>query len=85
MTVRRDVRVLEEQGLLRRAHGGAMLVDAEMGYPLRAREGQTQKQRIGRCAADLIRDGMAIYLDSGSTAMDLALRIKEGFPDDSRA
>jgi DeoR/GlpR family transcriptional regulator of sugar metabolism len=80
MTVRRDLRVLEEQGLLRRVHGGAVLVDAEVEYPLRAREGQTQKQRIGRRAAELIRDGMTIYLDSGSTAMEVALRIKEGLP-----
>jgi DeoR/GlpR family transcriptional regulator of sugar metabolism len=80
MTVRRDLRVLEEQGLLRRVHGGAVLVDTEVEYPLRAREGQTQKQRIGRRAAELIRDGMAIYLDSGSTAMEVALRIKEGLP-----
>lgn len=78
MTVRRDLRVLEEQGLLRCVHGGAVLVDAEVEYPLRAREGQTQKQRIGRRAAELIRDGMTIYLDSGSTAMELALQIKEG-------
>src|SRR5579875_3862290 len=36
MTVRRDLHVLEEQGLLRRVHGGAVLVDAEVEYPLRA-------------------------------------------------
>lgn len=80
MTVRRDLRVLEEQGLLRRVHGGAVLVDAEVGYPLRAQKGQTQKQRIGRRAAGLIRNGMAIYLDSGTTAMEVALAINTGLP-----
>jgi DeoR family transcriptional regulator of aga operon len=80
MTVRRDLRVLEEQGLLRRVHGGAVLVDAEIGYPLRAQKGQTQKQRIGRRAAQLIRNGMAIYLDSGTTAMEVALAINAGLP-----
>lgn len=78
MTVRRDLRVLEQHGLLRRVHGGAVLVDAEVEYPLRAQEGQTQKQRIGRHAAGLIRDGMSIYLDSGTTAMEVALAIKAG-------
>jgi DeoR family transcriptional regulator of aga operon len=81
MTVRRDLQVLEEQGRLRRVHGGAVLADTEVGYPLRAREGQTQKQRIGRQAAGLIRNGMVVYLDSGTTAMELARCIREGLPD----
>jgi len=81
MTVRRDLQVLEEQGRLRRVHGGAVLVDSEIDYPLRAREGQTQKQRIGQLAAGLIRNGMVVYLDSGTTAMELARRIREGLPD----
>ncbi|WP_413197188.1 DeoR/GlpR family DNA-binding transcription regulator [Pararobbsia alpina] len=80
MTVRRDLQVLEAQGLLRRVHGGAVLVNPDIEYPIRAREGQSQKHRIGRCAAGLIRNGMAIYLDSGTTAMELALVIKEGLP-----
>ncbi|MEM5299338.1 DeoR/GlpR family DNA-binding transcription regulator [Burkholderia sp. JPY481] len=80
MTVRRDLQVLEEQGRLRRVHGGAVLVDSEVDYPLRAREGQTQKQRIGQCAAELILDGMVVYLDSGTTAMELARRIRDGLP-----
>ncbi len=81
MTVRRDLQALEEQGRLRRVHGGAVLIDSEVDYPLRAREGQTQKQRIGRHAAELIRDGMVVYLDSGTTAMELARRIREGLPE----
>jgi DNA-binding transcriptional ArsR family regulator len=82
-TVRRDLQVLEEQGRLRRVHGGAVLVDSEIDYPLRAREGQrqTQKQRVGRQAAALIRNGMVVYLDSGMTAMELARRLREGLPD----
>lgn len=80
MTVRRDLQVLEEQGRLRRVHGGAVLVDSEVDYPLRAREGQTQKQRIGHRAAGLIADGMVVYLDSGTTAMELARRIRDGLP-----
>ena len=81
MTVRRDLQALEEQGRLRRVHGGAVLIDSEVDYPLRAQEGRTQKQRIGRHAADLIRDGMVVYLDSGTTAMELARCIREGLPD----
>src|SRR5438128_657371 len=47
MTIRRDLKELEAQGLLRRVHGGAVLVNRDVGYRLRLEFGQQQKQLIG--------------------------------------
>jgi DeoR/GlpR family transcriptional regulator of sugar metabolism len=80
MTVRRDLQLLETRGVLRRVHGGAVLADTDIGYPQRAREGQSRKQRIAQCAARRIVDGMVIYLDSGTTTMEIAQTLRAGLP-----
>ncbi|MFP4331302.1 MAG: DeoR/GlpR family DNA-binding transcription regulator [Spirochaetaceae bacterium] len=80
MTIRRDLRELERQGLVRRVHGGAVL---ELGRsyepPLVARmlERLDQKRKIGRRAAQMIGDGESVSLDIGSTTMELARAIDE--------
>ncbi|SMC18411.1 transcriptional regulator, DeoR family [Andreprevotia lacus DSM 23236] len=81
MTVRRDLQELEARGLLKRVHGGAVLISHDVGYPQRVQQGQAQKQRIGHTAASLLRNGMAIYLDAGTTAMEIARAIRSGLPD----
>lgn len=80
MTLRRDLKELESRGLLQRVRGGAVALGHDVAYYKRAHRDQTHKQLIGRRAAQLIRDGMSIYLDSGSTAMELGRAIRDGLP-----
>lgn len=74
-TVRRDLEVLEQQGQLRRVHGGAVSTESRLEEPhfddktaLAARE----KSLISEYAAGLIKDGDTVYLDGGSTVLQLA-------------
>ena len=80
MTVRRDLQAMESRGLLKRVHGGAVMADRDVVFQIRARMGLTQKQQIGRMAARLIHTGQSIYLDAGTTSVEIARAIKEDLP-----
>lgn len=75
MTVRRDLEHLADQGMLERYRGGARsltLRGEEPPFALRAYEGQEAKRRIAGAVADLIADGEAVALDSGTTCLEVA-------------
>ena len=77
MTVWRDLKQLEEQGYIRRVHGGAISMLAatpqiEGVYSKRARECVHQKNAIARAALQFLSPGHSVYLDAGSTLMALA-------------
>lgn len=84
ITVRRDLTRLETQGLLLRTHGGA--VTAKLGTPetfdldepsfeaRRRRQGDA-KERIGLAAANLVRPGVTIGIDVGTTALEMARQL----------
>jgi len=79
-TVRADLGVLEERRLLRRTHGGAILPETtgyEPPYAEREQARQAEKARIGAAAAARVRDGETVLLDAGTTAFEIAVRIKE--------
>lgn len=77
-TVRRDLAALDEEGLLRRVHGGATALkegaydagmeDLQDKYSLHIGE----KRRIAQFAASLIRSDDFVYLDGGSTVEQMA-------------
>jgi len=73
-TIRRDLARLAEQGILRRAHGGAVALrpSDETDTSFRLREHAAEKVAIGRRAAELVSDGSSIILDSGTTTLALA-------------
>ena len=70
-TIRRDLGVLHDQGLLRRVHGGAILterlVSFERGLPARSGVMAEQKRRIGRAALELVPEGGTLFVEGGST------------------
>lgn len=81
VTIRNDLALLERQGRLRRTHGGAM-VKSDLGleppaFALRKELRLAQKERIGRSAASLVRDGDSIALDASTTAWQIARHLKE--------
>ena len=77
VTIRADLSILESAGALTRTHGGALsLPDADQSLDVKQLQHRTEKQRIAAAAADLIRDGETIILDSGTTTAELARRIR---------
>ncbi len=71
-TLRRDVQLLDDQGLLRRIHGGVMLVEdrpTRPGPPAlpRSTDNSEAKRRIGEAAAVLVADGDTIIITGGTT------------------
>jgi DeoR/GlpR family transcriptional regulator of sugar metabolism len=75
MTIRRDLDELEQEGLLKRVHGGAVRVASrsyEPAYALRAGRNVEAKERIGARAAALVSEGEAVMIDVGTTPLALA-------------
>jgi DeoR/GlpR family transcriptional regulator of sugar metabolism len=79
MTIRRDLDVLERDGLLRRVRGAAvgMLTGEETPYAARSRQRTEAKRRIGAAVAELIDDGETVVLDGGSTTVEVARRLTD--------
>jgi DeoR/GlpR family transcriptional regulator of sugar metabolism len=72
-TIRRDMKSLAKRGQLGLVHGGATLFEAtEPDLTLRTRENAAGKAAIARAAASLVRDGMVVFLDCGTTTLAIA-------------
>lgn len=79
VTIRRDLNVLAEDGLLYRTHGGAMRVgDIAPAVPFanKAAVHVAAKEAICRRAAELVEDGDILFLDCGSTVFHLCAFIR---------
>ncbi|MEX3010494.1 DeoR/GlpR family DNA-binding transcription regulator [Hoeflea sp. TYP-13] len=76
-TVRRDLKDLEREGLLRRVHGGAIGVAHIRDEPISERVQKSAKEKgvIAKLAADLISDHTSIFLHCGSTTEALARQL----------
>ena len=75
VTIRKDLRVLEAEGRVVRAHGGALAPGRsrpERAFEVRERLQRTEKERIGATAATLVIDGESIALDASTTALAMA-------------
>ncbi len=83
MTIRRDLEGLEQEGLLLRTHGGAIIpAGGENELPLINKQAshQREKQEIAETALGWISPGMSLILDAGSTTAALAMRLSEKAP-----
>ncbi|WP_104174584.1 DeoR/GlpR family DNA-binding transcription regulator [Arthrobacter sp. Y81] len=79
-TIRRDLDTLAGNGVLRRVHGGAkslVLRGENPGYGQRELEGQDAKARIAAGVAGLLRDREHVWLDSGTTATEIARQLRQ--------
>jgi DeoR/GlpR family transcriptional regulator of sugar metabolism len=77
-TVRRDLLDLEARGLIRRTHGGAVpAVQVAQDYTNaeRAAKNTAEKARIGKVAAGLVKEGDVVFLDAGTTTLEVARRL----------
>jgi len=75
-TLRRDLRELAAAGLLQRVHGGALPASAAVA-DLQVRVGLStaQKVTLGRFAAAMIRPGQIVFLDGGTTTLEVARQL----------
>ncbi len=70
MTVRRDIAILEREGLTHTIPGGVRLASNlrhEPAFPAKAESERQQKTAIAAAAEKLVHDDMVIYLDAGTT------------------
>ncbi|TCL77023.1 DeoR family transcriptional regulator [Hydrogenispora ethanolica] len=77
-TIRRDLRELEKEGVIKRTHGGAVLnvstsKTAQVEFPVSVREIQRYEEKLVICkrAAAMIADGDTIFVDNSSTTIYL--------------
>lgn len=80
MTIRRDLEKLESIGLIRRTFGGAIPVTLDVSLQERDTVLTDEKIRIGKAAAELIEANEAVFIDGGSTTLQVAKHIR---PDNS--
>ena len=78
-TIRRDLEVLEEQGLIRRTHGGAVYVKDGNNSHLAFADRQTTmaqaKAAIGKAVAALIPPEQTVIINGGTTCFEVAKAI----------
>src|SRR5512140_2141961 len=79
-TVRRDLDQLERGGAIRRVHGGAVSVESRLDEPVFADKtslAAREKRRIAEAALKFIAPGDTVYLDGGSTVLELARLLRD--------
>lgn len=86
-TIRRDLRDFEQQGLVKKTHGGVMLVEdngkiaspvadpvanySELPINIRRKSRSREKESICAAAAEYLSDHDVIYVDASSTTISL--------------
>ncbi len=80
VTIRNDIKNMEQEGLLRRTHGGAIRLEKEDHRKYRAESiyrHMDRKRQIAACAYEYIEDRDTIIIDDASSSFYLALHIRE--------
>jgi len=83
-TVRRDLAVLEERGVINRVHGGAATAATrgpgeEPSFTVRSTAERDAKATLARVAVELLRNGQTVVIDIGTTAVEVARAIPQDF------
>ena len=79
-TIRRDLREMATEGLLRRVHGGAMPISPDLP-DLSARRviSSEVKRKLGAAAAGMVKPGQLIFLDGGTSTAEIARALPRSF------
>jgi DeoR/GlpR family transcriptional regulator of sugar metabolism len=79
MTVRRDLELLDERGLLEKVHGGAASIEGsskfEPGFMIKSSLMEREKAGIAEAAVAFVEPGTAIAISAGTTTFALARRL----------
>lgn len=74
-SIRRDLKNLEERGLVKRSYGGVKISEPSgrrIPFDLRSHENSVQKKQIAKAAVSLINEGDVVFLDGSSSAYFVA-------------
>ncbi len=77
-TIRRDLAHLEEEGLVKRTHGGAVFISdrfSALNFASRETTAMAEKRAIGRVAAGLIGDDEVVLINGGTTTHEVARQL----------
>ncbi len=80
VTIRKDLDFLENKGVLKRVHGGALLneyIGNKLSIVDKEKIRFKEKEKIASFAESLIKEGDIIILDSGFTAVHIARKLKQ--------
>ena len=81
MTVRRDLELLHERGLVEKVHGGAAAIEGsslfEPGFTVKSSLMQNEKNAIAGAAVSLVASGTAIAMSAGTTTFAMAQRLTD--------
>lgn len=81
-TIRRDLDFLQDQNLIRRVYGGAILAEQQSNSSSRAlfsavrAKGQKEREAIGRLTAKQIHENETLLLGTGTTVLEVAKHLK---------
>lgn len=76
-TIRRDLQLLSESGIVERTRGGALPPSRfEPSFGEKSTENRAQKRMIARAAAELVEPGQTVFLDAGTTTLELARALR---------
>lgn len=73
-TVRRDLQILEQQGVVSRSHGSARIAngaETEAAFAVREKQNLEAKRAIAQAAYDALEPHGAVFLDAGTTVLQL--------------
>lgn len=71
MTIRRDLAKLDQEGIIERCHGGAV-IRRETNYQEKKCAHADEKKRIAQKAIEFVQDGDTVFLDAGTTVYEIA-------------
>lgn len=77
-TLRRDLAEMEKRGMVVRVHGGVVHPQSLRGEPSflhKSHECVEAKRAIAKAASDLVPDGASVFLDSGTTCLEIGRRL----------
>ncbi len=76
VTIRKDLSELEKQGLIKRLHGEAKILESD-DIPFRMNLNYHQKLHVARLAAEFVQDGDTIFIEAGSANAFFSQEIKK--------
>jgi DeoR/GlpR family transcriptional regulator of sugar metabolism len=83
-TIRRDLSILEDRGILIRTIGGARLRDTPSlvarTFEERVKRCRKEKEAIAHAAGELVKPGMVVAIDSGTTSWRVAAALRKKGP-----
>ncbi|TIX89850.1 DeoR/GlpR family DNA-binding transcription regulator [Rhizobium sp. P44RR-XXIV] len=80
-TIRRDLREMAGEKLLKRVHGGALPLSPELpDFSTRQGVSSDEKRRLGAYAAKMVRPHQTVFLDGGTTNAEIVRHLPKDLP-----